>query len=357
MNPGRRWEQKKRYLCLKLHSMKHPHTLRNPLRQTLRHSFRHAFLHFLHQLHQTLRRPLLRPLRLFIPHLRRTAALPMPFLLLLFLPLLLAPQPLAAREPGTAIVAHRGYWNCAEAGHAPNSLAALRCAQRAGFWGSEFDVNMTSDGELLVFHDSEIEGRRIDAHPASAFRHVRLANGERIPTLDRYLRQARKSAATRLVFEIKGHATPELESEAVDRAITRLKAHRLFRPERVIFISFSLHICRRIAALAPGFTVQYLGDDLTPDRLAAEGVNGIDIWFGRLLEEPGRYAAARRNAMSVNAWTVNEEADMERLFRLGVDQLTTDQPLRARETLRRLGIAELGGGVPDGGSRGQSFLP
>lgn len=47
-----------------------------------------------------------------------------------------------------AIVAHRGYWNCEAAGFARNSLASLKAAQDAGFWGSEFDVNMTNDSVL-----------------------------------------------------------------------------------------------------------------------------------------------------------------------------------------------------------------
>jgi glycerophosphoryl diester phosphodiesterase len=31
------------------------------------------------------------------------------------------------------VVAHRGYWNCEEAGFARNSLAALECALKEGF--------------------------------------------------------------------------------------------------------------------------------------------------------------------------------------------------------------------------------
>ena len=73
----------------------------------------------------------------------------------------------------TGIVAHRGFWNCEEAGYAKNSIAALRCAQEAGFWGSEFDVNMTSDGILLVYHDSDVEGKKIEEHPYSEFDRVR----------------------------------------------------------------------------------------------------------------------------------------------------------------------------------------
>ena len=33
--------------------------------------------------------------------------------------------------------------------------------------------------------------------------------------------------------------------------------------------------------------------------------------------------------MSVNAWTVNNEKDMIRMLEMGVDQLTTDNPLEA----------------------------
>ena len=87
----------------------------------------------------------------------------------------------------TSIVAHRGFWNCEEAGYARNSVAALKCAQDNHFWGSEFDVNMTADSVLIVFHDSFIDGKRIEDYPYSEFADFKLANGECIPTIDQYL--------------------------------------------------------------------------------------------------------------------------------------------------------------------------
>ena len=45
--------------------------------------------------------------------------------------------------------------------------------------------------------------------------------------------------------------------------------------------------------------------------------------------------------MSVNAWTVNDEKDMIRMLRLGVDMLTTDNPLEARELMKDKNIEEL----------------
>lgn len=45
----------------------------------------------------------------------------------------------------TAVVAHRGYWNCEAGGLSENSIAALKAAQDNGFWGSECDVQLTAD--------------------------------------------------------------------------------------------------------------------------------------------------------------------------------------------------------------------
>ena len=53
-------------------------------------------------------------------------------------------------RPEIAIVAHRGFWNCDEAGMAKNSIASLAMAQKNGVMKTarqigQFDVNMTSD--------------------------------------------------------------------------------------------------------------------------------------------------------------------------------------------------------------------
>lgn len=237
-------------------------------------------------------------------------------------------------EHKVAVVAHRGWWNCEAAGYAENSLASLLAAQEAGFWGSEFDVNMTSDGVLLVYHDSSIGGKLIEQGTYEEFRDTRLPNGEPVPTLDDYLEQAENVPGTVLVCELKEHSTPEAEDRLVDLAVGKIREHGLDSPDRVMFISFSINICRRLAGLMPGFTVQYLDDDYSPEELAESGINGVDYHYGVFLDRhPDWYRSARKHSMSVNAWTVDEREDMERLFGLGVDMLTTDEPDVARELL------------------------
>lgn len=241
----------------------------------------------------------------------------------------------------TGIVAHRGFWNCEEAGYARNSVAALRCAQEAGFWGSEFDVNMTSDGVLIVYHDSDVNGKKIEKHPYSEFKDIKIENGEVIPTIDMYLEQGKKYPETMLVYELKPQSCMESEDRFIDLAIENLKKHELYDPEKVMFISFSVHICERLAKEHPQFTVQFLGSNKSPKELAKLGINGVDYNHTVFTINKNWYRLARRFNMSVNAWTVNKTANMKRILEMGVDQITTDNPLEARELMRELNVNEL----------------
>lgn len=257
--------------------------------------------------------------------------------LILTLLIMVIPSTLEARRKEnrkTDIVAHRGFWNCEEAGYAKNSIAALRCAQEAGFWGSEFDVNITADSVLIVYHDGEIDGKKIEDHPYSEFKDFKIANGETIPTIDEFLAQGKKYPATKLVYEFKTQSNPETENTFVNLAIANLAENGLLDPDRVMFISFSRNICERLARMLPGYTVQYLNSDMDPDQLDALNINGVDYNHEVFVKNPKWYRMARKNGMSVNAWTVNKEEDMVRMIKLGVDQITTDYPLELRALLK-----------------------
>jgi glycerophosphoryl diester phosphodiesterase len=49
---------------------------------------------------------------------------------------------------------------------------------------------------------------------------------------------------------------------------------------------------------------------------------------------------ARANGMSINTWTVNKEEDIRKMVELGVDQITTDDPLLVRQVLHQMGVKE-----------------
>ena len=239
------------------------------------------------------------------------------------------------------IVAHRGFWNCEEAVYARNSLAALRCAQEAGVWGSEFDVNMTADDTLIVFHDGKIDGKLIEDYPFAEFKSYRLENGEPIPTLDQYLEQGKLYPETMLVYELKPHSSPEVEDRFVRLTIESLEKHGLLDPKRVMFISFSFHICQRLGELLPDFSVQYLEGNMNPKEVKAVGINGIDYHFSVFDKHLLWSKEARKLRMTTNAWTVNKDEDIRRVIQHKVMYITTDNPLQVRELLKEAKVREV----------------
>lgn len=229
---------------------------------------------------------------------------------------------LATRVPHTKIVAHRGFWK----GNQENSLESLAKAQEFGCWGSEFDLHLTSDDHVVVNHDGVVSGIRIQHNP---FEKVKGS----VPTLDEYLEQGAKNQDCVLVLELKPHADASREPILIQKCLDALKAHKLLDPKRVVFISFSYSICKDLAKQCPGFTVQYLEGDKSPVQVHADGINGIDYHYSYFQNHPEWVKQAHDLGMSVNAWTVDNEDDIRQMMWLGVDQITTNNPVLTREIL------------------------
>jgi glycerophosphoryl diester phosphodiesterase len=83
-------------------------------------------------------------------------------------------------------IAHRGLWN--PDGPPENSLGAFQAACAAGY-GIELDVQLSADGEAVVFHDDDLErmtgvAGRVSDRTVAELAELRLkGTDERIPTL------------------------------------------------------------------------------------------------------------------------------------------------------------------------------
>ena len=242
-------------------------------------------------------------------------------LVLFFTLLALAAAPVKAQK----VCAHRGFWQCQEAGYAQNSIAALRAAQDAGFWGSEFDVHLTADSVVVVNHDPSIAGIPIHTSTYRQLLGTRLPNGETIPTLNEYLHQGAKSACM-MVLEVKPQDTVEATLELTRRCVWQLRAHGLLDPQRVMFISFSYDACKWITANLPGFGNQYLEGVEEPEKIHADGINGIDYNWVAFHKHPDWVERAHALGLTVNVWTVDNPEEMKYLKDLGVDVITTNRP-------------------------------
>lgn len=233
------------------------------------------------------------------------------------------------QRPAPRVIAHRGYH---KDGAAENSVAALAKAQELGIYGSEFDVWITADGKVVVNHDKNVPGSALVIEQANydQIKDLTLANGEKLPTLDDYLEQGAKSAATKLIVEIKKHGTAANNQRAADAVVEAVEARGL--TDRVEFIAFDYATCKRIVAALPNAMVQYLNGDLPPAAVWQDGIRGIDYKFGVYSDHPEWIAEAHGKNMVTNVWTVNSEQEMMTCIAWGMDFITTNNP----ETLKIL---------------------
>lgn len=223
----------------------------------------------------------------------------------------------------TQVIAHRGFWKVD--GSSQNSKAALLKADSIGCYGSEFDVRLSGDNELVINHDRAYGGRAIGKTSSAVLTTLKLPNGENLPTLNQYLIKARK-INIRLILELKPHTTPERETLAVEKVVALVKEMNL--EERTEYISFSLHIVKEFIRLAPaGTPVFFLGGTLSPKELKQIGCAGPDYHLKIYRKHPEWIAESHALGLKVNAWTVNDPKDMQWLIDRKADYITTDRPL------------------------------
>jgi glycerophosphoryl diester phosphodiesterase len=240
---------------------------------------------------------------------------------------------------GPQVVAHRGYWKTE--GSAQNSISSLMNAGRIGAYGSEFDVNLTADDQLVINHDFTYKGFTIRETTLAELRNdtLLLANGEIIPTLDEYLEASLQYPELKLIFELKSKGDPEYEATAIRKSIEAFKRYGV--KKRIIFISFSLSACKEFARLMPKNRVEYLGGEIAPAELKKMGINGIDYHHSVFLSRPEWVVEAHNLGMKVNVWTVDEDDDIKRMLLLGVDEVTTNMPEQAMRIIESGDFGEI----------------
>lgn len=230
----------------------------------------------------------------------------------------------------TQVIAHRGYWK--NDGSAQNSITALVKADSIGCYGSEFDVWLTADNQLVVNHDATFKGVNMQKSTAKECTAVILDNEEPLPTLQQYLEVA-KQLKTRLILELKAHKTPEQETRAVEGIVKMVKDMGL--EDRTEYITFSRHATREFIRLAPkGTPVFYLEGDLSPQELKEWGCAGADYHHSVFRKHPEWIEECHNLGMKVNAWTVNDAKDMKWLIDRGIDFITTNEPVMLQEILQ-----------------------
>ena len=222
------------------------------------------------------------------------------------------------------VIAHRGAWkknNLPE-----NSIAALKQAITIKCAGSEFDVRMTADDSLVVNHDPHYNTLEIEKTNYTDLSTFKLSNGEKLPTLKEYiLAGIENNNATRLVCEIKPSGISKERGIRIATKTVQL-IQELKAQEMIVFISFDYAILKKIKELNPKASTQYLEDDKSIEQLKKDGVSGADYYFSSFKDHPEWIKDAKKNNITLNAWTVNNAVDMDWLLLNGFNFITTNEP-------------------------------
>ncbi|MBI5858053.1 MAG: family 16 glycosylhydrolase [Sphingobacteriales bacterium] len=222
------------------------------------------------------------------------------------------------------VIAHRGAFK--KNNFPENSIASLKEAIRLKCSGSEFDVRMTADDSLILNHDPDYNILPVEKTNYADLIAFKLSNGEKLPTLREYiLAGLENNTSTKLVCEIKPSTISKERGKEIAARVLRL-FKQLRAEQYVVYISFDYDILKEIIRLNPNAITQYLNGEKTPEQLKANGIAGADYHFSVFKYHPDWIESARKNGIILNAWTVNEAADMDWLLANGFDFITTNEP-------------------------------
>ena len=238
-------------------------------------------------------------------------------------------------------IAHRGGSHLAP----ENTMAAFRHALTMPIDAIELDVQVSRDGQAIVFHDNTVErlsdgeGNILDLD----FAYLRSLNvaahfpdgwpqPERIPTLREALALTHNRVHTYIEVKtskrdgISGHY--QHIEQTVVREIRMAKAL-----EQVTVISFDWQLLHAIKQLEPdletGANISldvWSGDNVTAlmAQVSEIGCQWVNIDYKLTTEDIVR--KAHQHHLECSLWTVNTLDELQRLASLGVDALISDRP-------------------------------
>jgi len=255
--------------------------------------------------------------------------------------------------------AHRG------ASHdAPeNTLAAFRLAREMGADGVELDVQASKDGEAVVIHDFTVDATTDGRGPvkdetltelkeldAGSWFDARFA-GERIPTLQEVIDEVGHQLLLAIelkarVFGGAGLALRQAQDAALRQSsglaaevVRLIEDHNLVH--RAIVSSFNPFALRRVKRLnsriSTGliYSLDLPAHLIRPLFLLLADPDALHPEKHLITQKYMRWAKER--GYRVNAWTVDEPAEMKRLIALGVDGIFTNRPDVLRKVLENRG--------------------
>lgn len=224
------------------------------------------------------------------------------------------------------VIGHRGAM-----GHeTENTLAAIEKAMDMGVDMIEIDVFKIKSGEIVVFHDENLErltdGQgKIESYVLSGLKKLTVKGEHTIPTLMEVLDLM--DGKTRLNVELKGEGT----ANDVHAIIEEYIENGTWKLTDFIISSFKWEELRKMRNLNATIPIAILTAENPLDaipvakELKAEAINPN---YKKLTAENN--VALKDAGFKIYPWTVNEPEAILMMKRFGVDGIITNYPERVR---------------------------
>lgn len=190
-----------------------------------------------------------------------------------------------------------------------NTVAAMAGASRLGADRIEIDVEATSDGEIVVFHDARLGDLTdkvglVGETPAETVLQAEVLNsGETIPTLAQVLEAARPDVLINIEFKDSG---PLSWTEFAKRTLQIASQY----PGQYYVSSFDPDALRAVRAVDSSIDVAPIFGGNKDENLELADEDLVEIAHGE-----GR---------EVNVWTIDSWREAQTPLKLGVDGLVAD---------------------------------
>jgi glycerophosphoryl diester phosphodiesterase len=236
---------------------------------------------------------------------------------------------------GPLAIAHRGGAGLAQ----ENTLVAFGLASALGLRYLETDIRVTSDGQLVCFHDDTLERVTSASGPIRSktlreLRTLRVNGIEPIPTLDEALE----------AFPEQYFSVDLKDAAAIEPLVKSLRRKGV--AQRVCIAGAWDGWLGHVRGEVPGVTTALGWQSLTallscaqtgirpPKALATAPFAHMPVKLGRIPIFVERIVAMSHDVgVRVVTWTVDDPVIMRRLLDAGVDAIITDRPDVLREVL------------------------
>ncbi|SMO52597.1 glycerophosphodiester phosphodiesterase family protein [Fodinibius sediminis] len=253
------------------------------------------------------------------------------------------PDPPNAADAQIEIVAHRGD----SYAKPENTMASVQSAWEKDADAVEVDVYLSADNRVVAIHDKttkrtgdkdlpvkKTDSEKLRTVDVGSFKGEKFA-GEQIPFLEEVV--ASVPPKKRLFIEVKDSA----------RAISHIKEviEQSGKKDQMVVISFGLEVVKASKEQMPDVPAYWLRSAPRDadtgeyqaistnllDQVRKHNLDGLDVHYQGVT--PELVEASHQAGFKIFVWTVNDSADITAMAEQGVDGITTDRVIRARQAL------------------------